>query len=751
MTIDFKHADAETMDATIATEHADKVTPLLELIGSHVTVVQPARTSASSDGGGDIDCFVRDLDPTWPLRLTGGWTLCQCFHYDLRSWYWVLERNGEVIAIDTSDDPDGLGKYGMSTSPLTTEETGRSGGAIRAAYLSAKRIGKGSSDVREWTRIADMVGDDPARYEAALGDIFGEHFGQTLARKVMQRDVPDAETVGRAQAQQRRHRFRTLTRSARIAAGETQRTVKRLARPTGLIVLVGGPDGVGKSTLVNGLVDATEGLFRRYMRVHWSPGILPRPGALVGRTASDVSTPHAAEPHGLATSMPLLAYHFVDQALGGWLRVWPSRARSGLVIIERGWWDAAVDPRRYGLRIPSTLVRLLGAFLPKPDVAVVLDAPARIVRDRKRELSETEIARQTNVWRNVLPSRTRTLHVDASASRDEVMDRVRSSIVTVLENRAIKRLGSGWVGLPTSKAPRWILPRGPRKLATQALSLYQPVTRKGLVGWRFARLVAAAGGFRLAPRADAPPEDVRAALAPFLPRGSTFALAHTQHPGRYHAMVLNSDGAPHSFAKIAIDPKDREALAKEADGLRSLSRFLPAPVSAPHILEQSDAVLLLSPIDWRVDTRPWRLHPRVATAMGAFFLAGREGGEARGFGHGDFAPWNLLSTSKGWVLLDWESAERSADPFADILHFLVQANALIGKPNAHEIMLGVTGEGWIADVIRAYAFAADLPLSPLASHFRGYLESSMAMIDPSTPHAEAGLTARRRLLRQLRS
>ena len=91
---------------------------LLPLIGDRVFVVQPRRSSDTEGGGGDVDMVVSGLDPSWPLRLPTGWRLCQVLHYDIKGWYWVLDHDGETIALDTVDDPEGLGRDGIPTDRL---------------------------------------------------------------------------------------------------------------------------------------------------------------------------------------------------------------------------------------------------------------------------------------------------------------------------------------------------------------------------------------------------------------------------------------------------------------------------------------------------------------------------------------------------------------------------------------------------------------------------------------------------------
>jgi hypothetical protein len=59
---------------------------------------------------------------------------------------------------------------------------------------------------------------------------------------------------------------------------------------------------------------------------------------VLGREAADLTRPHAQPAHGRAASLALLAYHWADFLVGGWLQLCRSfRARTGLVVTERGW------------------------------------------------------------------------------------------------------------------------------------------------------------------------------------------------------------------------------------------------------------------------------------------------------------------------------------------------------------------------------------------------------------------------------
>jgi hypothetical protein len=99
--------------------------------------------------------------------------------------------------------------------------------------------------------------------------------------------------------------------------------------------------------------------------------------------------------------------------------------------------------------------------------------------------------------------------------------------------------------------------------------------------------------------------------------------------------------------------------------------------------------------------------------MGAFYRAGTRGpGLQPGPAHGDFAPWSLLRTADGWVLIDWEDAAAAEAPFLDLCHYLVQGHAMLGRPSRQAVLDGFRDQrGWVGLAVAAYADGAGLPVA----------------------------------------
>ena len=686
----------------------------------------------------------------WPLRLTPPWRLVQCLRYDVTGWSWILERDGDVVSIDTLDDPEGVGEYGFRTGSAIRAEP-EALDAIRAAYLTAKGLRQGITEAHQWQQIRALSATDRDRFLHELAGTFGADIVGELASAVDRGAAPEADLWRRARAQSRRRRLGGPARAARLARRSLERIIGGVLRPTGFTVVIAGPDGTGKSTLAERLPKVCEGPFRRNVHLHWRPGILPSPGHIAATPRSDPTDPHGRTPHGSVLSIAVLGYYWIDFLLGNWLRIAPTRSRSGLVVIERGWWDIAVDPRRYRMRVSPSLVRFLGRLLPRPDLVLVLDAPGRIMAERKGEISDDEARRQSEAWRGALPSRVDRTFVDATPSSDEVAAGARNAIFDRLSKRTTQRLGAGWTAMPPGSR-RWLFPRGPRKAAETALSIFQPVTARGRVGWEVARFAARAGAFRLAPRAEAPPRSVCEKVAPYVPPRSTLATMRATHPHRHVVSVIDEQGRPRAIAKVALDDEGRANLRAEAEALRRLGPCVKPPVHPPRLIAQGDGVLVLEAVQWRPRRRPWVLPIDVARASGELFRRTASSDGERGGAHGDLAPWNVLLTDGGWTLVDWENASEEAPPFTDVLHFLVQAHALLGRPSQRDLIASVaTGRGSGGAAIQVYGLAAGASAGIAFDVFREYLERTLPTLDPNTRDGRRGIRARRSLLTALES
>ncbi|MFK7780479.1 MAG: hypothetical protein QM490_05095, partial [Candidatus Gracilibacteria bacterium] len=121
-----------------------------------------------------------------------------------------------------------------------------------------------------------------------------------------------------------------------------KRTIKRVIKPTGLTISFLGPDGSGKSTIIDTLLEKRLP-FRRDDYFHLKPVITKK----VSLQDEMVTDPHKHVPYSPPKSYIKLLY-FLYQYNVGWLKnISNIKIKSSLIIFDRYFDDMLVDYKRY--------------------------------------------------------------------------------------------------------------------------------------------------------------------------------------------------------------------------------------------------------------------------------------------------------------------------------------------------------------------------------------------------------------------
>ncbi len=191
----------------------------------------------------------------------------------------------------------------------------------------------------------------------------------------------------------------------------------------GLCVVVLGPDGAGKSTILDLLAAEPPS---------WSTGAVLRhlKPSVIHRQTKDTSDPHGVPPRGLVSSVIKCFYWLFEYTAGYYLFVRPDREAGKLVLFDRYLLDVLVDSRRYRYGGPKWLTKLLWRVVPKPDLVLLLHAPVDVLLARKQELPRDEMERQLTAYVELVRQQRGGQVVDVSGTPSEVVSQLRSIIDT---------------------------------------------------------------------------------------------------------------------------------------------------------------------------------------------------------------------------------------------------------------------------------------------------------------------------------
>lgn len=193
----------------------------------------------------------------------------------------------------------------------------------------------------------------------------------------------------------------------------------------GLWVVLLGPDGAGKSSVIAELGDGVAAGFAGCDSYH-----LRALRLRVWRGSKANRDPHGQAARGTLVTVLKLACLFVLNWLGYFAVILPGLARGRLVLFDRYFPDCLVDMRRY--RIPAScrwLAELVAKYVPQPDLCLVLDAPAHVLRSRKQEVTEMETARQCREYRWLAAKLGNAAVIRADEPRDAVLEEVVQRII----------------------------------------------------------------------------------------------------------------------------------------------------------------------------------------------------------------------------------------------------------------------------------------------------------------------------------
>ena len=168
---------------------------------------------------------------------------------------------------------------------------------------------------------------------------------------------------------------------------------------TGFSIGFTGPDGSGKTTVIDLMIENLGEVFRKaHTYFHFRPmlfgnlGEVAHSAGIKKEVDRDYSKPHRGGKTGRLSSLLRLGYYSVDYLLGYFLRVKPVTRITRLAIFDRYYTDIICDSRRSRIYLPIRFLYGWGrCLIPSLDYNILLTAHTDTILERKKELDREGI------------------------------------------------------------------------------------------------------------------------------------------------------------------------------------------------------------------------------------------------------------------------------------------------------------------------------------------------------------------------
>lgn len=168
---------------------------------------------------------------------------------------------------------------------------------------------------------------------------------------------------------------------------------------TGFSIGFTGPDGSGKTTVIDLLIENLGDVFREaHTYYHFRPmmfgnlGEVAHAAGVKKEVDREYDKPHRGGKTGVFSSLARLMYYSADYIVGYWVKVKSVTRITRLVIFDRYYTDIICDSRRSRIYLnPKFLYGFSKFFIPSLDYNILLTASPNAILARKRELNKKGI------------------------------------------------------------------------------------------------------------------------------------------------------------------------------------------------------------------------------------------------------------------------------------------------------------------------------------------------------------------------
>lgn len=405
---------------------------------------------------GDVDIIIPQ-DKIKSLHLimlafckNNDFNLVQCLQHENNAFYYVIQwwhnNSPAFLKLDICGNYYRKAKLFLTADELLSnpeeakDDQGHAKGFLVPAqatefiYYLLKKIDKGNLNKEQATYLHKQWVKYPESCLSNVRRFWNNEDSELIKRAAESNDWNQVINVI-PQLQKSIHKNVQITLQGII--GEFLRRVRRVLFPTGLSVIFLGPDGSGKSSVIEAVAASLAPAFRKQAKYHLRPFFLrARNEGNVG----PVTNPHSSPKYGFIISVIKIFYLWFDYTVGYLISIHWKKIFSTLVFFDRYFHDVLIDPLRFRYGGPSWLSAILIRAIPNPDAIIFLNVPADIIQERKCEIPLDECCRQTIAYISLAKKIKKSLIVDAAQPLNYVVKEVNHSLLHSLARRTEKRL-----------------------------------------------------------------------------------------------------------------------------------------------------------------------------------------------------------------------------------------------------------------------------------------------------------------------
>jgi len=208
-----------------------------------------------------------------------------------------------------------------------------------------------------------------------------------------------------------------------------------------------GPDGSGKTTVINIISDQFSKIYSSIGIFHFRPHLTPNIGdaaqkaKLISEVDKNYSNPHRGGKTNKISSILRLLYYSLDYIIGYTIKIRRFLQRRSLVVFDRYFTDVIADSRRSGIYLNYKFLYWFGKlFIPSLDYNILLTADIETILKRKQELTPEGI-HNINEKLNYLADKKDYYLVLNDGNPGEAVQKIMSIIIENQHQKNMRRIG----------------------------------------------------------------------------------------------------------------------------------------------------------------------------------------------------------------------------------------------------------------------------------------------------------------------